>query len=238
MKRKNDLNDLYNEIELLVLSKRKKNNYKSIDNFKNNKLPSKDKNLKLSSKKQLNNSNKQKFGLVKINKKNEIIEMNDKVHVKLSRMGIFKKNDNVNTPKALFKELDDEFHFDFDPCPDSGEYEFDGLKVDWGKSNFVNPPYSEISKWIDKALKELKLGKKSVFLITARTSSKYWHERIFPFAKEIRFLKGSYTFDGYDKPFPVALSIVIFDPIYKSIDKSVEKNTYSYFPIFWSNKKI
>ena len=51
-----------------------------------------------------------------------------------------KKTDNWQTPKWLYDELDAEFHFNFDPCPLNST--FDGLKCDWGESNFVNPPYS------------------------------------------------------------------------------------------------
>lgn len=54
-------------------------------------------------------------------------------------------SDNWETPKELYDKLNDEFHFDFDPCPiNLGEItpDKDGLKIDWGKSNFINPPYS------------------------------------------------------------------------------------------------
>ncbi len=37
------------------------------------------------------------------------------------------------TPKAVYDELDKEFHFDFDPCPHNPT--FDGLAIEWGKSN-------------------------------------------------------------------------------------------------------
>jgi hypothetical protein len=43
------------------------------------------------------------------------------------------------TPKALYAELDREFHFDYDPCPPNPE--FDGLSVEWLERNYVNPPY-------------------------------------------------------------------------------------------------
>lgn len=41
------------------------------------------------------------------------------------------------TPKAFYAELDKEFHFDFDPCPVGPT--FDGLSIEWGKVNYVNP---------------------------------------------------------------------------------------------------
>lgn len=39
--------------------------------------------------------------------------------------------DHQATPKNLYDALDQEFHFDFDPCPLHGEEKFDGLQVDW-----------------------------------------------------------------------------------------------------------
>ena len=51
-------------------------------------------------------------------------------------------SDNWETPKELYNSLDAEFGFDFDPCPINCT-DFDGLQIDWGKSNFVNPPYSQ-----------------------------------------------------------------------------------------------
>jgi site-specific DNA-methyltransferase (adenine-specific) len=68
------------------------------------------------------------------------------------------------TPKAVYQVLDAEFSFDFDPCPVNPQ--FDGLSVEWGESNFVNPPYGrELPKWIEKGFKEWRKGKTVVFLI-------------------------------------------------------------------------
>lgn len=48
------------------------------------------------------------------------------------------------TPPDLYAQLDAEFHFDFDPCPFPRPPGFDGLKCEWGKSNYVNPPFGSI----------------------------------------------------------------------------------------------
>jgi len=50
-------------------------------------------------------------------------------------------SDNWATPKEFYNQLNKEFNFDFDPCPLHST--FDGLKTEWGKVNFVNPPYSK-----------------------------------------------------------------------------------------------
>jgi len=60
------------------------------------------------------------------------------------------------TPEWLYKELDQEFQFDFDPCPLYGFRDGrSGLEMQWGKSTYCNPPYGRvIGAWTAKAVKE------------------------------------------------------------------------------------
>jgi len=99
--------------------------------------------------------------------------------------------DNWNTPKSIYQVLDSEFRFDFDPCPEKPT--FDGLFIDWGGCSFVNPPYSELYKWLKKGYEEYLKGKTVVFLIPSRTDTKAWHEFCMK-ATEIRFIKGRLKF--------------------------------------------
>lgn len=111
-------------------------------------------------------------------------------------------NDNWMTPESFYKELNNEFHFDFDPCPLNHNTDlWDGLKIEWGKSNFINPPYSRKLKeaFILKALEESKKGKSCILLIPVSTSTKIFHEVIKPNAKEIRFIRGRIKFTGIGK---------------------------------------
>lgn len=111
------------------------------------------------------------------------------------------KNRNLNhkddwgTPEYLYKELDEEFNFNFDPCPLHAD--FDGLLIDWKERNYINPPYSRELKeaFIKKAYKESKKGKLCVMLLPVSTSTKIFHEFIYNNA-EIRFLKGRVKFIG------------------------------------------
>ena len=77
------------------------------------------------------------------------------------------------TPPALYKKLNDQFEFDFDPCPFPKPDDFDGLTCKWGKSNYVNPPFGSIihkgkkkgvTAWVRKAIREHKNGNKVVFV--------------------------------------------------------------------------
>ena len=134
-------------------------------------------------------------------------------------------NDSWSTPRQIFDDLDKEFKFDFDPCPlntnpkltgtlfdtDDSPEPFDGLIEEWGESNFVNPPYSDITAWMYKADIEWKKGKKIVLLVPSRTDTKWFHKYCLPNAKEIRFCKGRLKF-GFSKnsaPFPSM--IIIFE---------------------------
>ena len=113
------------------------------------------------------------------------------------------------TPKALYEQLDKEFHFDFDPCPANPK--FDGLSVSWGGSNFCNPSYGrEIGKWIKKGFEEWQKGKVVVFLIPSRTDTSYWHSYIMK-AVEIRFLRGRLRFNDSGKPAPFPSAVVVFN---------------------------
>lgn len=104
-------------------------------------------------------------------------------------------HDDWETPPDLYAELDREFSFDFDPCPLNAD--FDGLTIEWGKSNYINPPYSRTLKeaFIRKAYEQSLKGKTCVMLLPVSTSTKIFHEVIYPHA-EIRFLKGRVKFIG------------------------------------------
>jgi len=110
-------------------------------------------------------------------------------------------SNNWATPKEFYDKLDIEFNFDFDPCPlNENEItpEKDGLLIDWGMSNFINPPYSRDLKenFVKKAIQESKKGKVCVMLLPVSTSTVLFHEQIKPNAKEIRFVKGRIKFLG------------------------------------------
>ena len=111
-------------------------------------------------------------------------------------------DDNYATPPGLYNELNKRFNFDFDPCPyNRGEIKVDGLKIDWGKSNFINPPYSRKLKeaFIKKGIEESKKGKICVFLIPVSTSTDIFHNYIKPNATSIEFVKGRIKFGKIDK---------------------------------------
>ena len=110
-----------------------------------------------------------------------------------------KHSDDWKTPKNLYDELNLEFNFDFDPCPYKHNIdEWDGLEIEWGDRNFVNPPYSRKLKeaFVKKAILESKKGKLCVLLLPVSTSTILFHDYILPNKKEIRFIKRRLRFAG------------------------------------------
>ena len=130
------------------------------------------------------------------------------------------KTNEWSTPIETFKELDKEFNFTLDPCSTKENAkcekyftkEDDGLLQDWSQDVvFMNPPYArEIKDWIKKAYEESKKGAIVVCLIPSRTDTKYWHDYIFKYAYDIRFIKGRLKFGGVKTPAPFPSAIVVF----------------------------
>jgi hypothetical protein len=81
------------------------------------------------------------------------------------------------TPDHIYDPLNAEFNFDFDPCPYPRPPNFDSLQVDWGQSNYCNPPFSSDAErsggdkgvgptaWMRKAIAEMYKGRTSVVML-------------------------------------------------------------------------
>lgn len=119
---------------------------------------------------------------------------NSKVQVFASR-----KTDNWATPKRIYEHYMREGFFD--PCPLNSP--FDGLNIEWQKKNFVNPPYSQLKRWIVKAIEENKKGNEVTMLIPARTDTEAF-KQLFIHGCKFYFIKGRvhYNDDKNGAPFP------------------------------------
>lgn len=114
------------------------------------------------------------------------------------------------TPKGVYADLHKEFRFDFDPCP-LGEAEADGaapLFTPWaGRRVFCNPPYNNaMVPFLERAME----AEVAVFLIPARTDTRWFHNIVLPLAAEIRFVKGRLKFGDSKNSAPFPSMIVIF----------------------------
>lgn len=78
------------------------------------------------------------------------------------------------TPPDFYARLDAKYHFDFDPCPYPRPDGFNSLSSDvqWGKMNYVNPPFrlvdapfGGVAKFADRIIAESKRGNRSVVVL-------------------------------------------------------------------------
>lgn len=139
----------------------------------------------------------------------------------INKAMVSSKSNEWETPQKVFDDLDNEFHFTLDPCATPGNAkcaryytkEQNGLTFSWANEVvFMNPPYGgNTGKWLSKAWRESLAGAIVVCLIVSSTDRSYWHDYIFPYASEIRWLRGRITFGEADSTAPFASAILIFD---------------------------
>lgn len=134
------------------------------------------------------------------------------------------RNNLAQTPEELLEDLTKIYgEFDFDPCPPDPQ--FDGLTADWGKNNFVNPPFSNLNKWLLKAIEEWKKGKQVILLMPARLHPLYFIENAIPLlnAGLIQFvlIPGGVRFKGYKQRAPFGMIYLVFPKGFDSIVSSI-----------------
>lgn len=180
-------------------------------------------------------------------------------------------SDLYETPKNLFDILNHVFEFTLDPAAkDSIEsqkridtklkytQDDDGLSKSWdNESTFINPPYSKIKKWIEKAIQEYDervynasykqiKPQPIVLLVPARTDTRWFHSiATHPYVKII-FIKGRLRFDKQKKsnaPFPSCLIILspssYLDRLWQyMMDTNPDHNIHVLASWIWSPKII
>lgn len=121
----------------------------------------------------------------------------------------------VVTPEHIFRDVLAFYPWFYDPCPyaPNDEFEVDGLAVDWKKYNYVNPPYSDVKPWVEKACVEMQQRQAhSLLFIPAATKTQYWKDYVFPQAHAIHYLHGPLRFPGYVRNAPDPMALVEYRP--------------------------
>ncbi len=121
--------------------------------------------------------------------------------------------DSWSTPQWLFNWLDSIFNFDIDLAANSDNYKCrayftihdNALKMNWSeynKTGFLNPPYSNIDPWVDKAIEEMKKGFTTVMVIPTLSGVKR-DKKIIDNATGIIFFDGRISFISAETDKPV-----------------------------------
>jgi phage N-6-adenine-methyltransferase len=128
------------------------------------------------------------------------------------------KTVNWATPQHLYEQLNNEFHFEIDAAADSTnakcaiyfDEQTDGLKQEWNRNTWINPPYGRvIYDWVKRAYEQSnKHGVTIALLIPSRTDTKWFHD--YALKGEVRFLRGRLKFGNSTTSAPFPSIVVIF----------------------------
>ncbi|KKN72512.1 hypothetical protein LCGC14_0410160 [marine sediment metagenome] len=124
-------------------------------------------------------------------------------------------NQSWETPDSLFDQIDAVFHFTRDvcaslentKCKEFWTEEDSCLTKSWDGVNWMNPPYADMKKFVQKAYEE-RVNGVTVCLIPARTNTKWWHD--WCMQGEIYFICGRPKFKGCVYGLPQPLAFVVF----------------------------
>jgi len=129
------------------------------------------------------------------------------------------QKDEWATPQDFFDGLNKQYKFTLDPCataqntkcPKFYTQQDNGLIQDWsGNVVYVNPPYSNVKEWVNKALQESRKPNTTiVMLVAARTDTKFFHDYCTK-ANQIYFIKGRLKFGGSANSAPFPSMVVVF----------------------------
>lgn len=114
------------------------------------------------------------------------------------------KTDIAPSPKWILKM----FEGYFDPCPPNPK--FDGLKIDWEKRNYVNPPYSNKKPWIEKVILEQRKGNLSIMLLPQIPDAVWYQELVVPNSVILSF-RGRLQLDSGKHPMYSSM-LAVFNP--------------------------
>ncbi len=118
--------------------------------------------------------------------------------------------DRWRTPDWLFDYVDRLFDFDIDLAADDENTkcetwyseEVDALNHRWhqstSKKGWCNPPYSDITPWLEKAWEEARAGFTTVLLVPTPNGENHYRDHVFHKASEIIFINGRIAFEAAD----------------------------------------
>lgn len=132
-----------------------------------------------------------------------------------------KQSDLWQTPQEFFDKLNEFFKFDYDVCanennklaPFKGDYFINDFS---NCTCYMNPPYSNPSKFVNRALELIKNNVTTVCLLKSDTGTKLFHSLYNNPKVHIEFIKGRIKFlhpneelnKNWTASFPALLAII------------------------------
>ena len=84
----------------------------------------------------------------------------------------------------------------FDPCPLNDNWTIDGLDLDWAQHGriYVNPPYSNPTPWVEKAISEARRAECCIVMLLKHDSSTKWYSKLVEAGARFFMLQGRINF--------------------------------------------
>lgn len=123
------------------------------------------------------------------------------------------------TPIELFQDIKDAFSIELDPCAHDTEHlpvrlsltrKDDGLAHEWNHNTFINPPYSDISVWIDKTIiSHEKYHERCYVILLPSRTDRPWFHRVLGKASAVCFMSKRIRFSNAknNAPFPSLIAV-------------------------------
>jgi len=134
------------------------------------------------------------------------------------------QTDEWSSPRELVEPIDDAVGgFDLDPCSGAEQSPFasdtyteddDGLSKSWRGTVWVNPPYSEMDAWTEKAISEADsdIVDTVVYLCKGDSSTQWWHTAA-EAAQAILAVEGRLSFGDGDSAATFASHLFVFGEV-------------------------
>lgn len=121
------------------------------------------------------------------------------------------ERDLWRTPEYVYRHYNCRFNFSHDVAASEENHlaqcffteDDDALSIDWGRSNWLNPPYSETSKWVDKAIEQTSQGFREVVMLLPAATSVAWFAKAMEHCSECHLITGRIAFINSETALPV-----------------------------------
>lgn len=112
------------------------------------------------------------------------------------------QRDLWQTPPYVFRYYNSRFNFSHDVAATEDNAlakcyyteEDDALTKDWGRSAWCNPPYSDTSAWVDKAIEQTSQDWRQVVMLLPAATSVAWFAKAMAHCSECHLITGRIAF--------------------------------------------
>ena len=143
-------------------------------------------------------------------------------------------SDEFGTPPEFVRPLADAVGgFDLDPASGAEtaphastrfNEEDDGLSREWFGKVWLNPPFSEKTRWVRRARSEVSAGRveTAVILLPVDTSTQLFHDHVTS-APVVCFVEGRLSFDGGDRNPNFGILLAVFGKVSEDLLDALDR---------------